>query len=184
MLMAEKKAQNLLDNIVRSRSTELPKLINALGIVGVGETAARLLAIRFTSFEKLEIATIDELEDIDGIGPATAVNIHNFFASKNNLAMLQRMRKGGVLFAVYQNASEHGIFAGKNFVITGTLSKPRSFYKNLIQEHGGKVTGTVASKTDYLLCGTSAGSKLTKAMKLGITILNENELTDLLNADS
>ncbi|MEA3297209.1 MAG: NAD-dependent DNA ligase LigA [candidate division Zixibacteria bacterium] len=183
-LMAEKKAQNLLDNIGHSLSTEMPKLIYALGIIGVGETAARLLAAQFTSFEKLETATLNELEDIDGIGPATATNIHDFFTNERNRTMLQKMREGGVLFPAFRTNSEQGKLTGRTFVITGTLSKPRGFFKNLIEGHRGKVSGSISSKTDYLLCGTNAGSKLAKAAKLGVAILSENDLTDLLNTDS
>jgi DNA ligase (NAD+) len=179
-LMADKKAQNLLDAIDRSRATELPKLIYALGIIGVGEAAAKLLAERFGTFDKLQQASVEELEQIQGIGPVIARNIRDFFDNEGNRRMLEKMQKGGVVFPPYRVTAKKTPLAGKTFVITGTLSKPRNHFKQLIEEHGGKVAGSVSAKTDYLLCGVDPGSKLDKAKKLGINIINEEQLNELL----
>lgn len=179
-LMADKRAQNLLDAVGRSRSTELPKIIYALGIIGVGEAAAKLLAEQFGSFEKLEHTSVKELEQIQGIGPVIARNIRDFFDNEGNHRMLRKMRQGGVAFPAYKRTVA-GSLAGKTLVITGTLSKPRIHFKNLIVQHGGKVAGSVSSLTDYLLCGVEAGSKLDKAKKLGIEIIDEDSLPRLLS---
>lgn len=179
-LMADKRAQNLLDAIDRSRSTELPKAIYALGIFGVGESAARLLAESFGSLERVQAAATEEIEDIEGIGPVMARNIREFFDNEGNRAMLDKMRRGGVRFSDHVRQSAGGRLAGKTFVITGTLSQPRNHFKNLIEQHGGKVTGSVSSKTDYLLCGADPGSKLDKAKKLGVGVLDEDGLEALL----
>ncbi len=179
-LMADKKAQNFLDAIDRSRATELPKLIYALGIIGVGEAAAKLLAEHLGSFEKLEQASVEQLAEIQGIGPVIARNIRDFFNNEGNRRMLEKMREGGVAFPDYQTIAQSTPLAGKTFVITGTLSRPRNHFKNLIEEHGGKVVGSVSFKTDYVLCGVEAGSKLNKAKKLGVEVIDEPGFYDLL----
>lgn len=179
-LMANKKAQNLLDAIDHSRTTKLPKLIYALGIIGVGEAAAKLLAEQFGSFEKLQKTSVEHLEQIHGIGPIIARNIRDFFDNEGNQQMLHKMRKGGVVFLKYQMSAESAPLAGKTFVITGTLSRPRNHFKNLIEQHGGKVAGSVSSKTDYILCGVDSGTKLDKAKKLRVEVIDEDKLTDLL----
>ncbi|UCG62413.1 MAG: NAD-dependent DNA ligase LigA [Candidatus Zixiibacteriota bacterium] len=179
-LMADKKASNLIEAINRSRQTELPKVIYALGVVGVGEAAARLLAEHFVSFEKLEKTSLDELTHIDGIGPVIAANIFEYFRNEGNRVMLDRMRRGGLALPNYQRTGGTGVLGGKTFVITGTLSKPRNHFKNLIEQEGGKVAGSVSAKTDYLLAGVDAGSKLDKAKKLGIAIIDEDQFKQLL----
>ncbi len=178
-LMAEKRAQNLIDAIDRSKLTQLPKLTYALGIIGVGEAAARLLAEHFGSFDRLESGSIEELEQIPGIGPVIARNIRGFFDNDGNHRMLEIMHRTGVAFPVYQSGNR-GKLTGKIFVITGTLSKPRNHFKNLIEKQGGRVTGSISSRTDFLLCGADAGSKLDKAKKLGVQIIDENGLVRLL----
>jgi DNA ligase (NAD+) len=179
-LMADKKADNILSEIERSKQTVLPKIIYALGIEGVGESAARILAVRFTSFEKFQNATEDELIEISGIGPNIAANIVNFFKHDGTKNMLSKMIKAGVKFPVYGSTSKSVRFEDQTFVITGTLSQSRDYYKNLIEENGGKVSGSVSSKTNYILAGESAGSKLDKANKLGVEVLNEEQFNELL----
>jgi DNA ligase (NAD+) len=179
-LMAEKRAQNLLDNIERSRSVELPKAVYALGIFGVGESAARLLAEEFGTINKLLELTEEELTGIQGIGPVLARNIVEFFQNDGNRQLIAKLKKGGVKFPPYGAGSKDGRLAGKTFVITGTLSKPRNHFKNLIEQEGGKVTGSVSAKTDYLLCGEDPGSKLDKAKKLKVEILDEDTFAALL----
>ncbi|MCP4684899.1 MAG: NAD-dependent DNA ligase LigA [bacterium] len=179
-LMAEKRAHNLIEAIDRSRKADLPRIVYALGIIGVGETAARLLAEHFGRWQALVAASIEEMENIAGVGPVIARNIAEFLANDGNRKMLDKMRKGGVLFPDYKSAAASGGLSGKTFVITGTLSKPRNHFKNLILERGGKVTGSVSKATDYLLCGADAGSKRAKADKLGVEIISEEELQALL----
>jgi len=180
-LFAEKKAENIIKAIDKARRAELPKVIAALGIIGVGESAARLLAEEFQQFEKLRNAEHDDLEAIGGIGPVIAANIVSFFSDKKHQQMLDRMKKGGVLFTTYKKITKSAKLKGKSFVITGTLSKPRPHFKKQIEDNGGKVTGSVSAKTDYLLCGVDPGSKLDDAKKLGVKVIEEDGLNKLLN---
>lgn len=179
-LMAEKRARNLIDAIDRSRKAELPRIIYALGIIGVGEAAARLLAEHYGAWEGLTGASAEEIESIGGLGPIIARNIEAFFKNEGNRRMLEKMRRGGVLFPDFERSGGSGQLAGKTFVITGTLSEPRNHFKNLIEEKGGKVTGSVSKATDFLVCGVDPGSKRDKAEKLGVKIINEDELRALL----
>ena len=179
-LMAEKKADNLLQQIENSKNCELPKIIYALGIIGVGEAAARILAEEFGTIEKLEQATLEEMTAINGIGPVIAANIFEFFRNNGNLAMISKMKKAKVNFSEYQSERTGGALAGKTFVITGTLSKPRNHFKNLIEQNGGKVASAVSAKTDYLLAGETAGSKLDKATKLGVEVVDEDKFNKLI----
>ena len=179
-LMADKKAENLLAAIEKSRRAELPKIIAALGIIGVGETAAKILAAEFTYFDKLFKATQESLETIDGIGPVIAENILAFFSDKSHQRLIGKLKEGGVKFLPYKLKSKAGKLLGQTFVITGTLSKPRPYFKKLIEDNGGKVTGSVSSSTDYLLCGAEPGSKEAKARKLGVEVIGEDELLDLI----
>jgi len=180
-LMAEKKARNLLDEIDRSRATELAKLIYALGIIGVGEAAAGLLARHLGSFDKFESASADELEQIAGIGPVIAANIRHFLENPGNQKILGRLREGGVLFRRHEDGAASGALDGKTFVITGTLSRPRPYFRTLIEQNGGQVTGSVSSKTDFVLCGADPGSKRDKAARLGVAIIEEEQLAHILS---
>ncbi|MBD3258263.1 NAD-dependent DNA ligase LigA [candidate division GN15 bacterium] len=180
-LMADKRAQNLLDAIDDSRKAELPRIIYALGIIGVGETAAKLIAAEFGTIDKLMSASGEDLEQISGIGPIIAHNMADFFANDGNRAMIDKMKKHGVEFPPYEaKATRGGSLDGKTFVITGTLSKPRGHFKKLIEEAGGKVTGSVSKNTDYVVYGEDPGSKLDKAKKLEVPILDEDGFSDLL----
>lgn len=179
-LMADKKATNLIAAIDRSRQTELPRIIYALGIIGVGEAAAVLLANEFGSFNALSSAGPEQLEAVDGIGPIIAHNIADFFADAGNQKMIDKMKKAGVAFPDYARTTGSGQLDGTTFVITGTLSKSRDHFKNLIETNGGKVASAVSKSTDYLLAGEKAGSKLAKAEKLGVKIISEDELSSLI----
>jgi len=179
-LMADKRADNLLTAIDKSRRAELPKIIAALGIIGVGETAAKILATEFTDFDKLLNAKQETLETIAGIGPVIAENILTFFSDKSHQRMVDKLKEGGMKFLPYKLKSKAGALLGKTFVITGTLSKPRPHFKKLIEDNGGKVTGSVSSSTDYLLCGTEPGSKEAKAKKLGVKVIGEDEFFKLI----
>lgn len=180
-LMADKRAQNLLDAIARSKNRPLANIIYALGIPGIGETAAALLAERFGTIDRLMNVTENDLSNIGGIGPILAESIISFFADPQNRRMIARMKDGGVKFIPFQsNRREVAAIAGKTFVITGTLSKPRDHFKKLIETAGGKVSSSVSKKTDYLLCGESPGSKLDDAARLGVTVLDEDGFLKLL----
>ncbi len=174
-LMADKRAQKLLAAIDRSRSSSLPKIIYALGIDGVGETVARLVAETFATLDSLMEASLEQLVDIDGIGEVLAESINSYFATEDNRVLLRRMREGGVLFPHFTKSYSGDLFSGKRFVITGTLSQSRTYFKNLIESHGGKVSSSISTKIDFLLCGQKAGSKLEKARKLDVEIIEEED---------
>ena len=178
--MGDKKAQNLLDNIARSRLAELPRIIFALGISGVGETAAQVLAQHFGEFDSLQKASEDEIQAVPGVGPVIARQITEFLKQPPNRKMLEKLRRGGVKFPRHAASRAGARFEGLTFVITGTLSQPRDHFARLIQENGGKVVGSVSSKTDYVVCGVDPGSKLDKAGKLGIKVIDEEKLTRML----
>lgn len=180
-LMADKKADNLLNQIENSKKCELPKIIYALGIIGVGETAAKILAAELGTIEKLQTASLELMTEINGIGPVIAANIVEFFKTKENRMMIAKMKKAGVLFSEYKSETSGGSLTGKTFVITGTLSKPRNHFKNLVEQNGGRVASAVSAKTDYLLAGESAGSKLDKATKLGVEIVDEEKFNRLIS---
>lgn len=179
---AEKKADNLLESIQRSKQQPLPRLISALGIRGVGESVAGVLASVFGDLNALQSGGADDLESIEGIGPNTAQTILDWFERPNNKRLLEKFKQHGV-WPIFETgeAAKEGALRGMTFVITGTLpSLSRSEAKELIEAHGGKVTGSVSSKTDYLIAGDAPGSKLQKAESLGITILDEEGLRALL----
>jgi len=179
-LMAEKKAQNLISAIEQSKKRPLHNIIIAFGIFGVGEAAAELLAEKFGSIDKLMAASFEDLVDIEGVGPVIANSIEEYFAIPGNREMIDKMKKAGVEFPQYTRKTADGKLSGKTFVITGTLSKPRGHFKKIIESEGGKVTASVSSKTDYLLVGEDPGSKLNKAKKLNIVILEEDSFTELI----
>lgn len=178
---ADKKADNLILAVEMARQAELPRILAALGIIGVGESAAKLLAEEFEEFDKLMNSSVEELNEIQGIGPVIAANIAGFFKDKKHRQMIEKMKKGGVLFKSYKKSAKSAKLKGKTFVITGTLSKPRPHFKKIIEENGGKVTGSVSAKTDFLLCGTDPGSKLEEAKKHGVKILSEHDLSKLVS---
>lgn len=182
-LMAEKRAANLIEAIDNSRASELPRILYALGINGVGETAARQLSEEFGTIDALCEATVEQLEAIEGIGPILATSISAFFHDEEAIAMLRKLKEGGVKFPKYENQGSGGILRGQTFVITGTLSKPRSHFAKLIESNGGNVIAAVSSGTNYLLCGQKAGSKLTKAKKLGVNVLSEEQFGLMLESD-
>jgi len=177
----EKKVDNLLQSIEKAKTRALDRFIGSLGIDGVGNTVAALLADRFGSIKKLSIATPEEIEDIEGLGPILAQNIVNWFADDFHKDILQKMESAGVNMQAEQKTLSSDSLAGKTFVLTGTLpTMTRDEAKSLIQSHGGKVTSSVSKKTDYVVVGDSPGSKAEKAMKLGVTILDENKLQSLI----
>ncbi len=178
--MADKKAQNLLDNISDARRRQLSRILYALGIVGVGESVAELLAARFQTLDNVMSASVETMEAVGGIGPIIAKNIADYMCLKTTQEMITKLRDGGVEFLEYVTANSGGPLSGKTLVITGKLSQPRNYFKQMIEKAGGRVTGTVSARTDYLLCGAEAGSKLKRAEKLSVKVIDEQQLADLL----
>ncbi len=182
----EKKVDNLLAGIAASKAQPPARVLTALGIRFVGSVVAGLLLDALGSIDALAAATQEELEQIEGIGPETAVSVVTWFANEKNRAILQKLRAAGLQFAKAQPApgdKQPATLAGLTFVITGTLpTLSRDEAKALIEQHGGKVTGSVSKNTDYLLAGEKAGSKLAKAQQLGIPILSEDELKSVIGA--
>ncbi len=180
--MAEKSAANLLSAIESSKATTLARFIFSLGIRNVGETTAKDLARHFGSWDRLVAATEAELLAVRDVGPIVAQSILQFLAEPHNLEVVSTLRQAGVKWAedggMQQTA---GILTGRTFVLTGTLpTLTRDAAKDRIEAAGGKVTGSVSKKTDYVVAGEEAGSKLTRAQELGITILDEAGLLALL----
>jgi DNA ligase (NAD+) len=181
--MGEKSAQNLLDEIDKSRQASLQRVIYALGIPFVGERTAELLANRFSSMEELASAKEEELYEVAEVGPKVASGILEFFSEPANRNVIKRLEKAGVRPKVERRAVRSAKFAGKSFVFTGTLAnRSREDAGELVQQHGGKVSGSVSKKTDYVVVGADPGSKYDKAKELGVTILTEQEFEKLISA--
>ncbi len=177
--MGDKLAQNLLDAIDRARHPELHQLIAALGINHVGEHIARVLASEFGTIDAIAEASKEDLEAVNEIGPKVAESIHQFFSLSQTKDLLKKLQKGGVEFPTVTKRSATKLpFDGMTFVVTGTLpSLKRDEAKKLIEDAGGRVTGSVSKNTDVVVVGEDPGSKYDKAQKLKVTIWDENKLT-------
>jgi DNA ligase (NAD+) len=182
--MGEKSASNLLTAIVQSRQTTLARFIFALGIRNVGETTAKDLARHFGGLDALMAADDERLQQVQDIGPVVAASIVRFFAEPHNREVIQALRTAGVAWAEGEPAaSKASTIAGKTFVLTGTLpGLSRDQAKEMIETHGGKVSGSVSKKTHFVVAGSEAGSKLDQARQLGVTILDQNQLMELLKS--
>lgn len=178
----ERTIANLLRNIDASKSRGLTRLLTGLGIRFVGTQTAQILAGDFGSMDAIASATMEELQQSEGIGPEVASSVHLFFRQSANRAMVQRLREAGVVMTAPKRArAADGKLAGKTFVLTGTLpTLTREEATGLIVDAGGKVTGSVSKNTDYVVAGSEAGGKLAKAERLGITIVDEDGLRTLL----
>ena len=178
--MGEKLAGNLLAAIENSKQRDLGRFIFALGIRHVGERTAKSLAQAFGSLENLERATFEELTSIRDIGATVAQSIRTFFDNRENIAVIRRMLEAGVTPAA-EEKRVGGRFTGKSFVFTGKLSRfTREDASRLVENEGGSTVGSVSRKTDYVVAGEDAGSKLAKARELGVTVLTEEEFLDLV----
>lgn len=177
--MGKKSASNLMNALEKSKQNDLSKVIFALGIPEVGEKTAAELASAFGSMEKLSWATLEQLTALDGFGEVVAQNIVSFFLEERNRVQIERLAKAGInMESTKVKAGD--TFEGKTFVLTGTLpTLKRNEAKELIESLGGKVSSSVSKKTDYVVAGEEAGSKLTKANELGITILTEEQLLQM-----
>ncbi|MEJ2590726.1 MAG: NAD-dependent DNA ligase LigA [Candidatus Thiodiazotropha sp.] len=179
--MAEKSAQNLLEALEKSKQTTLPRFLYALGIREVGEATAQSLARAFGSLEAIEQADEVRLQETPDVGPVVAEHIAAFFRQDHNREVIDALRAAGVHWPDVERVSEASQpLKGKTFVITGTLSRPRDEIKADLEALGAKVAGSVSKKTDYLVAGEAAGSKLTKAESLGVPVLDETGLQSLL----
>jgi len=181
--MAEKSAQNLLDEIAASKKNSLARLTYALGIRFVGERTAQLLADHFGSMEELAKATEEELTNVTEVGPKVAEGILEFFSESANRKLIERLRAAGVNLKSERQAPKSAKFAGKTFVFTGTLShRSREEAEALVASHGGKPGGSVSKKTSYVVVGADPGSKYDKAKSLGVPILDEGQFETLIGA--
>jgi DNA ligase (NAD+) len=177
---AEKSAQNLLEEIEASKKNSLARLIYALGMRFVGERTGQLLAEHFSSLEELAEAKEEALEEVPEVGPKVAASIAEFFSEPANQKLVKKLYKAGVRPTAEKREVKSNKFAGKSFVFTGGLAnRTREEAGEIVQQHGGKVSGSVSKKTDYVVVGTDPGSKYEKAKELGVTILSEGEFEKL-----
>jgi DNA ligase (NAD+) len=178
--MGDKSAQNVLDEIEASKKLPLGRVIFGLGIRFVGERTAQFLAEHFGSIDALMNASLEELEDVNEVGPRIAESIREFFDEPRNRELIKRLRDAGLTFAGKKR--ERGTkLAGKTFVLTGTLARySRDEAKKMIEDAGGRVSGSVSKKTDYVVAGSDAGSKLDKAKELGVPVIEEAEMEKLV----
>ena len=176
----DKSASNLVSAIEKSKSNELDRLIFALGIKGIGQRSATLLCEKFPSMDEIMNASRDDIASIDNFGEILAENVHTAMNEPHRITLIQRLKQYG-LNMTYTQKETTGKLDGLKFVLTGTLpTMTRDEAKALIESNGGKCSGSVSSKTDYILAGEDAGSKLTKAQQLGISIIDENELLNMI----
>jgi DNA ligase (NAD+) len=177
---ADKSAQNILDEIENSKKLPLERVIYGLGIRFVGERTAQFLAEHFGSMEALEHADVEELQEVNEVGPRIGESIVEFFGIAANRKLVERLREAGLTLSG-QKKQRGTKLAGKTFVLTGTLAHlTRDEAKKMIEDAGGKVTGSVSKKTDYVVAGTDAGSKLDKAKDLGVQVIDEKEMEKLI----
>jgi DNA ligase (NAD+) len=179
--MAEKSAQNLLDEIAASKKQPLSRLIYALGMRFVGERTGQLLAENFGSLEELEEAKPEDLEKVTEVGPKVSESIVEFFSEPANRKLIKKLHAAGVRPTAEKRQIKSQKFAGKSFVFTGALEhRSREEAGELVQQHGGKLSGSVSKKTDYVVVGADPGSKYDKAKELGVTVLTEAEFEKLI----
>lgn len=179
--MGEKSANNLINAIEKSKSAEINRLIYALGIRHIGEKAAKLLCEHFLSVEKLFEAGEEEIAAIEGYGAIMAKSVYDYFRLEGTAHLIAELKALGVEMKPLEKKEKAGSFIGKTFVLTGALpTMSRKEASLLIEQNGGKTSSSVSKKTDYVLAGEDAGSKLTKAQSLGVTIISESDLLQMI----
>lgn len=180
----EKSARKIVDGIEASKQVPFERVVFALGIRLVGETTAKLLARHFQNIDKLMAATLDELTHIDGIGEVVAKSVITYFHTQNNVEIVERLRKYGLQMSLSQEQldSHTELLKGMTIVISGVFQKhSRDEYKAMIEQNGGKNTGSISAKTSFILAGENMGpSKLQKAEKLGVNIINEDQFLEMI----
>ena len=178
--MGKKSAQNILREIENSKKLPLERVIYGLGIRMVGERTAQFLAEHFGSMDALMVASAEELQAVNEIGPRVSESIREFFDEPKNVALVERLREAGLTFKG-KKKERATTLAGKTFVLTGTLERySRDEAKKLLEDAGGRVSGSVSKKTDYVVAGAEAGSKLEKAKELGVSVIGEGEMESLV----
>ncbi|WP_213777262.1 NAD-dependent DNA ligase LigA [Caballeronia sp. dw_276] len=185
---ADKSAQNLYDSIEKAKHTTLPRFLYALGIRHVGESTAKDLAKHFGSLDPILAASVDELLEVNDVGPVVAESLHNFFSEEHNQMVIEQLRApGNVTWPEGPPAPKapQGVLAGKTIVLTGTLpTLSREDAKEMLEAAGAKVAGSVSKKTDYVVAGAEAGSKLVKAEELGVPVVDEDGMRKLLEGET
>lgn len=177
----KKFAQNLIDAIEESKNRDLSNLITALGIRHVGKKLAKVLARKYKNLDNLMSADVEELASKDDIGEVIAQSIHTFFNEEQTIDLINRLKSAGINTQSLQEESNDTRFEGKTFVLTGALSKySREQASDIIERLGGKTSSSVSKKTSYVLAGEDAGSKLTKAQSLGVTVISEEEFEEMI----
>ncbi len=174
--MGQRSVQNLLDGLEKSRLQPAWRVLFGLGLLHVGSSAAQKLIEHFGGIDAVEAASVEALRDCPDVGDVVAQSIHDWFREERNVALVDRLRRAGLQFAGVLSAQREGAtskLAGTTWVITGTLSRPRPYFEDLIKKHGGKTSGSVSKKTSFLLAGEEAGSKLAKAQELGVKVVDE-----------
>ena len=182
--MGDKSADNLIQAINKSRNTSLARFIFALGIRHVGETTAKDLANHYQSMHAVMDATLEDLLTVKDVGPVVAGSIVSFMEEAHNREVVEQLLASGMQLSVEEKIISTAI-AGKTFVLTGTFpTMTRDEAKDLLEKAGGKVAGSVSKKTDYVIAGSDAGSKLTKAEELGIAVIDEAAMLELLSSQN
>ena len=172
--MGEKSARNLLEGLERSRHTTLPRFLYGLGIRHVGEATARALALHFPDVRSLYTATLEDLTRVRDIGPTVAQEIFTFFSQEQNRAVIEALLERGVQPVPVEAPRTGGVLVGKTLVLTGTLTRlSREQAKEEIERRGGRVSGSLSRKTDFLVVGAEPGSKAEKAKTLSVAVLEE-----------
>lgn len=179
---AEKSANNLINSIQKSKDNELYRLVYALGIRNIGLKAAKLLCEHFLTVNDLMNAKAEDFESIDGFGSVMAQSLENYFSLESTKQLIADLKDLGLKMKPSEQKNSGGVFEGKTFVLTGTLpTMTRSEASKIIEQNGGKTSSSVSKKTSYVLAGEEAGSKLTKAQKLGIEVISEEQFLSMIN---
>ncbi|MBV9264770.1 MAG: NAD-dependent DNA ligase LigA, partial [Acidobacteriaceae bacterium] len=181
--MGKKSASKVIQNIEQSRTRPLARLLNGLGIPFVGERTGQILAAHFGSLDAIASAPIEQLQEAEEVGPKVAQSIRQFFDEARNRELIERLRAAGLQFTAPKQHKTRGRLTGLTFVLTGTLpTLKREEAKERIEAAGGKVAGSVSSKTNYVVAGEEAGSKLDKARDLKVAVIDEGELLEMLGS--
>ncbi len=177
----KKFAQNLIDSINKSKENDLYRLITALGIRHVGGKASKVIARKYKTMENLQNANFEQLSQINDIGEVMANSIIEFFMQEQTKDLIEKLKNAGVNMNCLEEESDDKRFEGKTFVLTGSLELfTRKEAEDIIEKLGGKTSSSVSKKTDYVLAGEDAGSKLTKAQSLGINIISETDFKEMI----